>query len=115
MKTKLFDILENPKDKLICVDMDGTLCKGEYWHTGDEDEPEPVREMIDIVNKLYLNGAHIIIWTARTPDSYYATQKWLIKHEVKHHGVSMQRKPGASLYIDDKALHVNDVLDFVKK
>lgn len=114
MKNKLIEILKNPDNKLICVDMDGTLCKGEYWHTGDEGEPEPVLEMIKIVNNLYIKGAHIIIWTARTPDAYYATQKWLIKNEVKYHGISMQRKCGADLYIDDKALHVEDVIDFSK-
>lgn len=112
MKEKLFEVLKNPSNKLICVDMDGTLCKGEYWHTGKEEAPEPVLEMIKIVNDLYIKGAHIIIWTARTPDAYYATMKWLINNGVKFHGISMQRKCGADLYIDDRALNVNDTLDF---
>lgn len=111
MKEKAFDTLNNPKGKLICVDMDGTLCEGEYWHVGGEQEPVPKQKMIDIVNSLYVKGAHIIIWTARTPDAFYATQKWLIKHEVKFHGISMQRKCGSDLYIDDKCLNVDDVLE----
>ncbi|RTL06188.1 hypothetical protein EKK58_06110 [Candidatus Dependentiae bacterium] len=110
MKEKAFDTLNNPKGKLICVDMDGTLCEGEYWHVGGEADPLPNQEMIDIVNDLYIRGGHIIIWTARTPDAYAFTQNWAIKHGVKHHGISMQRKSGADLYIDDKCLNVDDVI-----
>lgn len=115
VKDNLLNILKNPANKLICVDMDNTLCRGEYWHTGDEKEPEPIQEMIEIVEKLYKAGAHIIIWTARTPDAFYATMKWLIKHEVRFHGISMQRKCGADLYIDDRALNVNDVTNYFFK
>ncbi len=106
MKSKLLEILANPAHKLIAVDLDGTLCEGEFW---GEDEPVPLLERIDYINSLYKKGAHIIIYTARDPRYFVATNAWLIKHSVMHHGISMMRKPGASLYIDDKALHISDV------
>lgn len=106
MKQKLLDILKNPNDKLIAVDLDGTLCKGEFWGEG---EPEPIKEMIDFVWKLYKSGAHIIIYTARQPRYYALTQAWLVKNEVPFHGIVMQVKIGADCYIDDKSLNIEDI------
>lgn len=106
MKNKLLDILKNPNDKLIAVDLDGTLCTGEFW--GDT-EPDPIPDMIDLVWKWYKAGAHIIIYTARQPKYFVETNAWLIKHSVPFHGIAMQQKIGADVYIDDKALHVEDV------
>ncbi len=31
MKQKLQEILKNPAGKLLAIDMDGTICKGEFW------------------------------------------------------------------------------------
>jgi len=106
MKDKLKEILTNPANKLIAVDLDGTLCKGEFW---GECEPEPIKEMIDYVNNLYKKGAHIIIYTARNPEYFQATNLWLLKHNVYFHGIAMQKKIGADCYIDDKALNIEDI------
>jgi len=110
MKDKLYEVLKNPANKLIAVDLDGTLSTGEFWGVGGEPEPEPIQKMIDYINKLYLKGAHIIIYTARNQDMYRLTQAWLIKHSVRFHGIAMQHKLGADLYIEDKALNVEDIL-----
>lgn len=106
MKKKLHDILKSPNDKLIAVDLDGTLCHGEFWGEG---EPEPMRDRIDYINGLYKKGAHIIIYTAREPGHYTLTHAWLIKHGVMFHGITMRFKPGADCYIDDKCLNVEDI------
>lgn len=106
MKQKLLDILKNPANKIIAVDMDGTLCEGEFWGEGD---PEPIPEMIERVRKWYHKGAHIIIYTARFTHHYPATHAWLIKHGVPFHGITMQMKPGADCYLDDKALNPEDL------
>lgn len=100
------EILEKPNDKLICVDMDGTLCEGEFWHIGNE--PTPIQKNIDFVNHLYQKGAHIIIWSARAPVFYPETHGWLISHQVKFHGI-MMNKGGADLYIDDKCINIKDI------
>lgn len=107
MKDKLLKVLEKPNDMLIAVDMDGTLCEGEFWGEG---EPSPKIKMVDYVTSLYRKGAHIIIYTARQPRYYSHTHAWLIKHQVPFHGITMTMKPGADLYIDDKALNIEDLL-----
>jgi len=112
-KEKLLEILKNPNDKLICVDLDGTLSIGECW--SKTDEPKPIQEMIDFVNSLYNKGSHIIIYTARFPDMYQMTLAWLVKHGVLFHGISMRVKPGADIYIDDKAINIDDVYNLIKQ
>lgn len=104
MKEKLIEILKNPADKLIAIDLDGTLCSGKFW----KEECEPIKDIIDLTNGLYKKGAHIIIWTARFPEHASKTFEWLGKNKVLYHGVSMHTKIGADLYIDDKSLNVED-------
>ncbi len=105
---ELKDILDNPNDKLIAVDMDGTLCHGVWW--GDEQpDPEPNVQMIELMWTLYKRGAHLVIYTARQPRYYARTHAWLIAHEVPFHGITMCMKPGADLYLDDKALNIQDI------
>lgn len=106
MKDKLKKILDNPAGKLLAVDLDGTLCEGEFWGEG---EPIPKTDMIDKLWGWYTRGAHVIIYTARQPKFYADTHAWLIKHGVPFHGITMQMKPGADLYLDDKALNVEDL------
>jgi len=102
----LKDILKNPANKLIAIDLDGTLCKGEFWGEGD---PTPIKERIEYFNNIYKKGAHIIIYTARQPRYFIKTMAWLIKNEVMYHGIMMQQKPGADLYCDDKVININDL------
>jgi uncharacterized HAD superfamily protein len=106
MKNKLLEILSNPKRKVIAVDLDGTLCKSEYWGEGI---PEPEKVIIAEVDRLFMAGAIIIIYTARRPEYARETYAWLDYYGVPYHGVMMQKKPGADLYIDDKALNVEDI------
>jgi len=109
----LQDILKNPKDKLICVDLDGTLSEGECW--SETDEPKPIQPMIDYINSLYKQGAHIVIYTARFPSMYQMTLAWLVKYGVLFHGINMRIKPGASCYIDDKAIHIDDIYKIINR
>jgi len=101
-------ILDNPNDKLIAVDLDGTLCRGEFWGGSD---PEPIQDRIEFINDLYTRGAHIIIYTARQPKFFTDTYAWLIKYGVMFHGIAMHQKCGADLYIDDKCLNADDVFE----
>lgn len=104
---ELITILMNPKDKLIAIDLDGVLCNGDFWK--DED-PTPIATGIDMVWKLYVKGAHVIIYTARQPKYYPQTHAWLIKNNVPFHGIAMTMKPAAAVYIDDRAL--NSTFDY---
>lgn len=103
---ELLEILKNPKDKLLAVDLDWTLCTGEFrW----EWEPLPIQERIDYINWLYKKWAHIIIYTARSPEYFTLTFARLIKYWVKHHWICMQYKPGADIYLDDRCININDI------
>ena len=105
MNKKIAEILKNPANKLIAVDLDGTLCEGKFW----VGECTPLVDRINFINDLYKKGAHIVIWTARMPEWYKDTQLWLQKHGVLYHGIVMREKIGADLYIDDKCVNVEDL------
>ena len=108
---KLKNVLENPNDQVIAFDLDGTLCKGEFWGEG---EPKPIPEMIKLVQKLYTSGAHIIIFTARQIKYTADTYAWLDKYGVPYHGLMMNRKPGADCYVDDKTIRPDEFMKFFK-
>lgn len=111
MKENLWDILRNPNDVLIAIDMDGTLCHGEFWGRPDDPEPTPNVAMVELTRDLHQRGAHIVLYSARQPFMYAATHAWLIKHGVPFHGICMTMKPGADLYIDDKTLNTEDLFN----
>jgi len=92
--------------KLVLVDIDGTLTKGEkaYWI----ESPDPDREMIDFVEELYNAGHHVVVWTARSWDSVRETVAWLTEHGVRYHGIRME-KGGADTYIDDKTVRPEEI------
>ena len=47
--------------KRYCFDIDGTICN----NTWGEYEALPIPDRIEVVNKLYNDGHHIIYFTAR--------------------------------------------------
>lgn len=96
--------MEWKKRTIYAFDLDGTLCTGKprEW------ECEPIRERIEEVNKLYKQWHVILIYTARYPEYFSDTLAWLIKFWVHHHGINMRTKPGADIYIDDKAISAGE-------
>ena len=107
-KESLQNLLKEPNDVLVGVDMDGVICVGEWWGLHHED-PKPNHDMITFMWDLYKKGAHLIVYTARQPTYYPETHAWLIKNRVPFHGIAMTMKPGADVYIDDKAIHLDDI------
>ena len=89
--------------RIIGVDLDGTLCKGESWR-----DPlrclgaEPYPKMIEKVNDLYKDN-FIIIYTARQNYLISATLEWLDKNNVRYHAFS-----------NDK-VHFDYIIDDVQK
>ena len=96
---------------LIAVDIDDTLAKGQYW---GKEELEPIQEMIDLVNDLYIRGHHIIIHTARKEWWRTATEKWLQDNKIHYHALVMNKLP-ADYYIDDKAITPKEIKEFIIK
>jgi uncharacterized HAD superfamily protein len=92
------------KDKLVCMDLDGTLCIGDCWTEEACLIAKPIQEAIDKNNEMYISGAHILIYTARPEWFRNETEYWLRKHKVRFHAIVMgNNKVGADIYYDDKA------------
>jgi len=104
-KQRLQNILKNPKGKVICVDLDGTLALGTYW---GKKHPKVNEAMAKFVRNLDDGGATIIIYTARPVYQFSQTYKWLGQNNLLY-PLAMRIKPPASLYLDDKALNVDDL------
>ena len=92
-----------------CFDLDGTLCvtevsEGRHLYK----EAKPIKERIELVNKLYDEGHIILIDTSRGCGSganwFQDTVKQLISWGLKFHTVRTGVKFGADFYIDDKAI-----------
>jgi len=71
-------------------------------------EVMPDEEMLEKINKLYKQGHKIIYHTARHPDYYGQTYAWLVENGAYFTDLEMG-KLTADVYIDDKALNVDDV------
>ena len=97
-------------------DIDGTICTTEGGHY---DNSKPIKERIEIVNKLYDDGNTIIFQTARgmgrsgnsfvyAHEAFYElTRTQLIEWGVKFHDLFLG-KPAGDIYIDDKGIKDED-------
>lgn len=91
-------------------DLDGTLCS---LTNGNYAAATPFNDRIAYVNKLFIEGHHITIFTARgmssgTPDKFKdltlsQIKKWNIKYNDIFFG-----KPSGDIYIDDKGINCNE-------
>ena len=98
--------------KLICFDLDGTLCTEE--RSFRKQYAQPYQPMIDLVNHLYDAGHHIIIYTGRNSLEWQSTAEWLDNNKVKHHQLIMN-KPFFDYYICDKAISADTNPDDILK
>jgi len=104
-------------EKLTYVfDIDGTICSDE---NGKYDRCTPIRERINFINQLYLNGNTVIFMTARGMDSCNGNQSDAIKKYLKYTEKQLKSwgclysrlylgKPKADHYIDDKGVKDTD-------
>lgn len=100
----------------IAVDFDGTLAENDFPRIG-----APKWNVIEKVRKWHEEGHIIIIWTCRTGQYLLDVIEFLHKNKVPYHYVNENptcsfgdycRKIVANVYIDDRALNVNDVDSF---
>lgn len=101
------------KFKIICFDLDNTLCKtiGSRYHSS-----KPIKKNIKLVNLLYKKGYYIKIFTARfmgrsNQNKILAQKKansmtinQLKKWKVNYHKLILG-KPSYDLFIDDKSIY----------
>ena len=93
---------------VIAVDFDETLTLGgRWWIEGEECIPN--FKMIEWINKKYRLGSVIIIHSARPWECARETVAWLIKYNVRYHGLYLN-KLGADEYWDDKAHNIKEII-----
>ena len=88
--------------KVIAVDIDGVLCKGECWTPEQCLKAKPILKNIEKVNELGKFN-FIVIYTARRDFLVEASLKWLKINGVEFQAIS-NKKMSADSYIDDKIL-----------
>jgi len=98
-----------------CFDIDGTLCNTPNTKLGkpDYEHATPIPFMVEQVNRLYDEGNHIIMQTARGKGSGIDwtefTTRQLNNWGYKYHELfPMFCKPTADIFIDDKGINVEE-------
>lgn len=90
------------------VDIDGTICNNTY---GAYETAEPIVDRINYFNQLFDQGHEIHYWTARGGNSGIdwreLTLKQLADWGVKY-TTARTGKPAYDLWIDDKAINVEE-------
>jgi hypothetical protein len=102
-------VVEALLDECVAVDLDGTLAKDSGWK-GPEHIGEPVKPMLDLVNKLLDDGEDVVIFTARVHDGEKSTKEhikqWLKDHDLPDLEITNEKRPDMEKFYDDKAVAV---------
>lgn len=97
-------------EMIYCFDIDGTICSS--VKNSDYENAKPFKKIINHINDLYESGNEIIIMSARGSvskiDYYEFTKKQLGHWGLKYHKLLMNIKPNADLFVDDKAIHIEE-------
>lgn len=81
------------------IDIDGTICDDV-----PNEEPErmatilPYPDALSMLNKWYEEGHIIFFFTSRTEAHREVTEKWLLKHGFKYHGILFGKPRGGNYH-----------------
>lgn len=101
---------------IIAVDFDGTLCRNAWPEIGT-----PRLAVIEYVKQQKEGGAKLILWTNRTGQKLQDAIDWCYKYGIQFDAANENlpeavqkfggecRKVFADVYIDDKALHPDEI------
>ena len=84
------------------VDIDGTLIKYRKFAELKFKEPQPIKSVLDFVNKVYDEGGHIVFTTARPIELEVFTKQELENIGVKYHQIIFGIGRGTRYLINDK-------------
>jgi hypothetical protein len=101
LRNAYLDRSDNPRKKVIAVDIDGTITVETEGHDYPNRTPRP--ERIAMINKAYDAGNVIIYYSARWGEDKAATVKWLEDNGAKYHGLVLE-KLFYDMLLDDKAV-----------
>ena len=95
-------------DDTICHYSDSVIRNGYHYENA-----EPNKQVIEMFNNLYEQGHEIVYYTARGTETgedwTWLTTKQLVEWGVKCDDLKFG-KPSADMYVDDKAMNINDIL-----
>jgi uncharacterized HAD superfamily protein len=94
------DSLRNLCNKVLAIDIDGTICTEE--RTFERSLAKPIPGAVDAIRLLKANNNTIIFWTARGWEQYKITKQWLDAHGFVYDQLIMG-KPIVDHIIDDRA------------
>lgn len=98
--------------KTFCFDIDGVIMS--LTNNNDYSSARPIESVVKIINNLYEQGHHIILFTAR---GYITKIDWqgLTCKQLKEAGVCYHElkfgKPAADYYIDDRMISLESLKD----
>ena len=102
---------QTPKNKLVLVDIDETICF--YSKKRRYDLAEPSYENIAKINKLYDNDWKVVYWTSRGGvsgvDYEDFTKMQLEEWGCKYHELSVGEKPDYHLLICDRTKRIEEI------
>jgi len=96
------------KNRIVCVDFDGTCVTHEYPEIGAE-----VPNAVSVLKKLNANEVKLILWTIRSGETLQAAVEWFATREITLWAVnknpqqrfwSKSPKAFAPVYVDDAAI-----------
>ena len=100
---------------IYCFDIDGTICTG--VPNSQYDLAKPLLNVVNEINRLHDSGHVIKFLTARGSvsgiDYTDLTERQLAEWGVRYHELIMNKKPHAHLFVDDRAVHINDWLQTI--
>jgi hypothetical protein len=95
---------------IYCFDLDGTICTTVENSAYETSEPDSY--VVQQINALRQSGHRIIIMTARGcrsgTDHTELTRFQLNEWGVGYDELIMHKKPYADIFIDDRAVNIND-------
>ena len=95
------------KDKVVGIDLDGTLSLDHCWTPEECLAAKPNMKMVEFVKEKY-QTSFIVIYTARRDENIPATLEWLRRNNIRYHAFSNQKTP-LDFLIDDTAIHPNNI------
>lgn len=102
------------KKRTIAIDFDGTIVEHKFPGIGTIKG-----NVVDSIREWYEQGHTVIIWTCRTDQYAEEALKFLYDNDIPFHHFNTNpsntfrcRKVLADIYLDDRALNVDDLDDF---
>ena len=99
-----------PSDKIIVVDIDGTICT----ENEDYSKCEIMPGCLTALQFIRDNGYKIYLHTGRHINHFDVTRKWLMENKVFYDHIVFG-KPPAKYYIDDRAIFFTSWDKVIKK